>query len=220
MSLERLKAIVTQSDATASLLGQGLVNLDVGHDFDQQMLQIFREAMLVWICFEQIGIQRFTTDEKRSISMMRLNIDHRLLSYPFDYVQSQRPVQEACRLAFILFSNAHYNVIQPTSEIARCLVQDLQAALKATDLLSLWGNASLTLIWTLFLGAHLSFGQQERPWFVAMLSRAARKCDLNRWEDVRRCLVLYYYSPRVFEASFHAIWSEVEILTTLLNPVV
>jgi hypothetical protein len=146
---------------------------------------------------------------------MRLNIDHRLLAYPYVNTQSPRPKQEACRLAFIVYSNAHYNVIQPSSKIARCLVQDLQAALKATDLSSLWGNACAVLVWVLFLGAHMSFGQQERPWFVTILARAVRKCSLYRWLDVRECLLFYYYSSRVFEVSFCAVWTEVEILASL-----
>jgi hypothetical protein len=155
--------------------------------------------------------------EKRSISIQRLNIDHRLLSYPFNYIPSHKPIQEVCRLAFILYSNAHYNVIQPSSEIARCLVADLQTALKATDLLSLWGTASATMIWTLFLGAHMSSGQLERPWFVAVLSKAARKSGRNKWEDVQESLLSHYYSPRVFEKPFRAIWAEVEVLSTLLT---
>jgi len=63
----------------------------------------------------------------------------------------------------------------------------------------------------------MSFGQQERPWFIAMLSKVARKCGLDSWAEVRDSLLSYYFSARVFEVSFRAVWTEVEGLASLLN---
>jgi hypothetical protein len=147
-----------------------------------------------------------------------------------DALQAQKPstlmavhfllwqeVYSSLGMAFVVYSNAHYNVIQPSSEIARCLVQDLQSALKATDLSASWGSLSTTLIWVLFLGAHMSCGQRERPWFIAALAKAARKCGHNSWTDSRTSLLSYYYSDRVFEVPFRVIWTEIESLAPLLD---
>jgi hypothetical protein len=144
---------------------------------------------------------------------MRVNIDHRLLSYPFDHYGSYRPIQEAIRQAFVTFSNAHYCVVQPSSKIARCLIEDLKSALEVTDLRSGWGTASPALLWALFQGAHLTFGQRERPWFVAQLTRVSRNLRLRTWMQVRNLLVRFYYDDRVFQESFRKIWEEVSILS-------
>jgi hypothetical protein len=101
------------------------------------------------------------TEAKRQASIKRVNIDHRFLSYPFDHYTEYRPIQEAVRQAFVTFSSAHYCVVQPASRIARCHVEDLKAAIMATDIRVGWGSANKALVWALFLGAHMTFGQQE-----------------------------------------------------------
>lgn len=165
-------------------------------------------------CYEMIGIHNFTIDQKRSISIQRMNLDHRSLCYPFG--EGSNRFQEACLRSFIIYSNAHYNVIQPSSKIARHLVQDLKDTLLLTDLSSCWSAFSTILVWTLFLGAHMSFGQPERSWFVVLLSKATRHCGFHSWESARQSLLSYYYSDRIFEMSFVAIWQEMEMISSVL----
>lgn len=149
---------------------------------------------------------------------MRVNIDHRLLSYPFDHLNStiSSPIQEAIRQAFVTFSNAHYCVVQPSSKIARCLIEDLKGALEATELSTCWGKAAPALLWSLFQGAHLTLGQRERPWFVAQATRVSRHLHLRNWMQVRSLLVRFYYVDRVFQESFRNIWEEVLLLAESL----
>ena len=148
---------------------------------------------------------------------MRVNIDHRLLSYPFDHYGTHRPIQEAIRQAFVTFSSAHYCVVQPSSKIARCYVEDLQNALTMTDLKSCWGTASRALLWVLFQGAHLTFAQRERPWFVTALARVSQSLQLQTWIQTRAILVRFYYVDRVFQESFRKIWEEVELVRNSLS---
>ncbi len=148
---------------------------------------------------------------------MRVNIDHRLLSYPFDHYGEYRPIQEAIRQALITFSNAHYCVVQPSSKIARCLIEDLRSALSATDIKSCWGNANKVLLWVLFHGAHMTSGQGERPFFLAALAKVSQSLHLQNWIQVRGLLVRFYYMDRVFQESFRTIWGEVELLSTSLS---
>lgn len=140
-----------------------------------------------------------------------------MLSYPFDHYGGYRPVQEAIRQAFVTFSNAHYCVVQLASKIARCLIEDLKQALDATDLGSCWGNASTALLWVLFQGAHLTFGERERPWFVAYLAKTSRQLRLRNWMQVRSILVRFYYVDGVFQDSFRKIWEEVELLMIVVS---
>lgn len=100
--------------------------------------------------------------------------------------------------------------------MARCLVKDLKDALEATDLRSCWHHAAEMLLWVLFHGAHLSFGQLERPWFVNLLARVASFLRLNDWVLVRDILLRFYYVDRVFCQSFRRIWEEVKVISSLL----
>lgn len=168
-------------------------------------------------CYELIGAHDFEVSEERSITISRMKVDHRLLSYPFEQKLSPSSVQEACRWALVLYSVGHYNVVQPSSKIARCLVGNLQNVLKATDMRSCWQAASGTLLWILLLGAHMSLGQQERPWFVAALSKVARKAGQQQWVQVEESLRLCYFSDRVYGGSFRAIWAEVRSLALLFD---
>lgn len=107
--------------------------------------------------------------------------------------------------------------MQPSSKIARCLIEDLRTALEATDLHSCWGTAAnKALLWVLFVGAHMSFGQRERPWFVVALARVVTTLELRDWMHVRGLLIRFYYSDRVFQESFRKIWEEVGILNSIL----
>jgi hypothetical protein len=170
-------------------------------------------------CFEQIGIYPFPHLEKRHISIKRTNIDHRLLSYPFTHPDdTSTPIQETIRLATILYSTAHYNVVQPSSAVARSLITDLKTALEQTNLRDCWGESTNALLWVLLLGAHLSAGQAERPWFVTALGRMRMKVPVQcrDWAGVRRVLVGFYYSDRVFLQSLRKVWQEVEGVMSLL----
>ena len=137
-----------------------------------------------------------------------------MISYPFDHYGVHRPIQEACRQAFIVFSNLHYNIIQPSSKIARCLTEDLKNALERTDLKSCWGTANTMLFWTLFLGAHMSLGERERVWFVNMLAMVAPTFQVREWFQVRAVLARFYYVDRVFQDPLRRVWDEVELVTS------
>ena len=159
--------------------------------FSADFWRLLQDARATWVCFEQIGTFPFPPLEKRHISIKRVNIDHRLLSYTLDhpFESSSSPIQEVVRLAIIVYSSAHYNVVQPSSRVARALILDLKEALEWTDLRNYWclpaqetaqiGSeapsdnyaASNVLLWVLFLGAHISLGQSERAWFVAALCK-------------------------------------------------
>jgi hypothetical protein len=176
---------------------------------------------LLHSCYEHIGTLLFQPLEKRYISIKRVNIDHRFLSYAFDHPDdvSHSPVQEVVRLAYILYSRSYYGIVQPASVVARALVADLKAALEQSDLRGLWNDASNVLLWVLFLGAHMSAGQVERGWFVTAMCkiRSDKMRGDKSWFGARRVLLGCYYSDRVFMESLKRVWKEVETLAGLLN---
>lgn len=211
----RYETILSNADPSHARLGEAFQEAELTQHFDAEFVELMRDARRAWVCFEQIGLGDLSSSEKKSASIQRLNIDHRLLSYPFDHFGPYKPIQEAIRQTFITFSNASYNVVQPSSKIARCLVEDLKSALEATDLKNCWGSAYKALMWALFLGAHMSFGQRERPWFVTALARVSQNLPRRDWFQVRKELVQFYYLDRVCQESFRKIWDEVEVVATL-----
>lgn len=211
----RYQLILSSADPSHARLGEAFLRPELTQHFDDGFLDLMRDARRAWVCFEEIGVGELLFSEKKSASMQRLQIDHRFLSYPFDHFGPYRPIQEAIRQAFILFSNASYNVVQPSSKIARCLVEDLKSALEATDLKTCWGSAYKALLWALLMGAHMCFGQRERPWFVTALARVGQNLPRRDWFQVRGELVQFYYLDRVCQESFKKIWDEVEVVATL-----
>jgi hypothetical protein len=197
-------------------MGEGLFESQVSSYLDEKMTKLFQDARVTWICFERIGLHDFTVEEKRLVSMKRADIDQRFQSFQFDYYSGQRPVQEALRIAYIIFSNAHYNVVQSSSKVARCLVEDFKKALEQTDIKNCWGDAYEAFIWSTFLGAHMSAGQRERPWFVMALARATQRLKSPTWIQIRAILTRFYYIDRVFQDEWRQIWEEADLLRNLL----
>lgn len=214
---EQFSNILSKCDPAIARIGEAFQDPELSPLFDGEMFQLLQNARKAWVCFELIGVYDFHPEIKRQATIMRVNIDHRLLSYPFDHYGTHRPIQEAIRQAFVTFSSAHYCVVQPSSKIARCHIEDLQNALIMTDLKSCWGTASRALLWVLFHGAHLTFGQRERPWFVTALARVSQSLQLQTWIQTRAILVRFYYVDRVFQDSFRKIWEEVELVRNSLS---
>lgn len=107
--------------------------------------------------------------------------------------------------------------MQPSSKVARCLVGDLKNVLQIADM-SLCGKEPRgAVLWALLLGAHMSFGQEERTWFIVALSKVIQISGHQQWAQIESSLQMYYFSNRVYGTSFRAIWAEVRSLRLLLG---
>jgi hypothetical protein len=217
---ELFQQVLAGCEPSLTHLGEGFFDPAIQQHLDDKMTKLFQDARVTWICFERIGLHDFEIEEKRLVSMKRADIDQRFQSFQFDYYSGQRPVQEALRIAFIIFSNAHYNVVQPSSKVARCLVEDFKRALEQTDIKRCWGDAYEAFIWAVFLGAHMSSGQRERPWFVMALARATQRLTSPSWIQIRAILIRFYYSDRVLQDEFRQIWEEADLLRNLLPDII
>jgi hypothetical protein len=145
------------------------------------------------------------------------NLRYLVLTIPF---QNQTPVsdkQEACRIALLIFWNANYQIGDPASALFRRMTTQLKAALGTSDLQHFWDPYFELLVWVLLLGAHISAGQRERPWFAMNLARGARLLKLNDWADVRTILLRYFYIDRVYQKSFEEAWQEARMLVEVLG---
>jgi hypothetical protein len=64
-------------------------------------------------------------------------------------------------------------------------------------------------LWVLFIGAHTSHGQSERPWFVAQLAGSISVLGLHSREEMKAALTKFFYVELYFEKSLDDIWEEV-----------
>lgn len=71
-------------------------------------------------------------------------------------------------------------------------------------------------MWVLCLGAHISSGQKERPWFILQLAKGTQILRLQEWEDLRCLLMQFFYLDRVYQESLRMIWDEVQLLVEVI----
>jgi len=136
---------------------------------------------------------------------------------PFEPRLPTSDKEEAGRLALLIFWFCNYQIAQPDSALNRALTIQLKSALEASDLKRLWTPHLDFLTWILLLGAFISAGQRERPWFVLNLARAARVLRLKEWSDVRSRLLPYFYLDRIYLRGMQESWEEARLLADTME---
>jgi hypothetical protein len=211
--------VLSDSPPFLTDIGTALLSPSVAALFDWQLNQAFhdlREVMLYREYYHHKGCAP-PAAELDHFNIKSYNLRYLVLTIPF---QNQTPVsdkQEACRIALLIFWNANYLVGRPESALFRRLTILLKAALETSDLQHFWDPHFELLMWVLFLGAHISAGQRERPWFAMNLARGARLVKLDNWADVRAILLRYFYIDRVYQKSFEEAWQEARMLMEMLG---
>jgi hypothetical protein len=137
---------------------------------------------------------------------------HRVLSIPFQSSRTLSPQQEPCCLALLVFWYANYGVHLPDSALLRSLTTQLKAALVQSNPQALWQPNYGLFIWVMFLGAYISVGQREHPWFVMYMARVARLRGLKSAQDLKAVLQSFFYIDRIYGEGLESIWDEVSIL--------
>lgn len=143
---------------------------------------------------------------------------YRLLKLPFMEPYRQKDVifyqSEACRLA-ISFSGIIQYYLDPSSIIYKSLAAQLTSALKSSDLSSLWCPATDLLAWVLNLGAHMTEGQKTELFFHVHLAKCGLRLGWKDWADCRSLIKNFFYTDRLHERSFRAIWGKVKKIMDL-----
>lgn len=201
-------------------VGQGLLS---GHEsayFSPEMLGILsdmRESTLFkeYVVQNELG-PSFTGSEIMAIK--RMHILHRLLTFNSkeNNPALRKDIEEVVRLALLVFWNANLMLHQSSSAIFRSLTAQLKHALERTDLRFFWTPLTDALVWVLFLGAHISIGQRQRPWFVMQIARGAQILNIGEWHNVRALLQRFFYLDRVYLTSYQNIWEEVQLLVDVM----
>ena len=201
-------------------VGRGLLSGHRSSFFTRDMLQILRDMRESTLFKEHVVENELGPGYIGSdiMAIKRMHILHRLLTHSATSTDQavRKDVEEVIRLSLLIFWNANLMLHQAASAIFRSLTAQLKHALERTDLRFYWTPISDALIWVLFLGAHISLGQRQRPWFVMQIARGAQILKIREWEDVRALLQRFFYLDRVYLTSYQNIWEEVLLLADVM----
>jgi len=211
--------ITSNAQFTYRDIGTAILEPSVTSLFDWQLAQAFRDLREVMLYREyyQFQSQAPPPAELDHFNIKSYNLRYLILTLPFQMVPPASDKQEPCRLALLIFWNANYMVANPDSALFRALTTQLKVALEKSDMQGVWGPHFELLMWVLFLGAHISGGQRERPWFVLNLARGARILKLGEWDNVRKMLLRFFYLDRVYQKSFQEAWQEAKMLQSVFE---
>lgn len=195
-------------------MGTGLSSPDVDTFLDWRISQAFRDMTDVVQYREYYHEKQLrpVPAELDYINAKSYQFRYAVLSAPFEPRAPASDKEESCRLALLIFWFCNYQISQPDSALHRTLTAQLKTALQASDLKGLWGSHYELLMWVLILGAFISAGQRERPWFVLNLARVSRVLRLTDWTGARALLLRFYYLDRVYAKGMQDSWEEATLL--------
>ncbi|KIW58095.1 hypothetical protein PV05_02645 [Exophiala xenobiotica] len=200
-------------------MGTGILTQDADNIMDWRISQAFRDMTDVVQYREYHHEKQLEPreDELDYINAKSYQFRYAALSAPFEPRAPASDKEEACRLSLLIFWFTNYQMSQPDSALNRTLTAQLKAALQASDMKGLWGPYHELLAWVLLLGAFISAGQRERPWFVLNLAKVTRVLRLQDWADVRAVLLKYFYLDRIYAKGMEASWEEASLLAETLE---
>jgi hypothetical protein len=145
----------------------------------------------------------------------RASIEYRILTMAGEEYKLQGnsrtlDIHEPCRLGALIYTNMVFRELQPGAAIHTTLTGRLRAELMQTNLISCWGNLRETLLWVLFIGGSVAVLEPIRLWFVSVLATVCCQMKILSWHDIRKVLVKYLWSDRIWEDRCKYLWFEVE----------
>ncbi|KAH0848923.1 hypothetical protein FOPE_03018 [Fonsecaea pedrosoi] len=200
-------------------MGMGLLTPEIDTIMDWRISQAFRDMKDVVQYREYYHEKQLVPvpEENEYINAKSYHFRYAALSAPFEPREPASDKEEACRLAMLIFWFSNFQISRPEFALNRALTAQLKAALQASDLKGLWGPHYELFVWVLLLGAYISAGQRERPWFVLNLARVSRVLHLQSWEDVRQVLLKFFYLDRIYAEGMRQSWEEAALLAETLE---
>ncbi len=195
-------------------MGTSLSALDADTLLDWRISQAFRDMRDVVPYREYYPEKQVlpVQEENDYINAKSYQFRYAVLAVPFEPRAPASDKEEGCRLALLIFWFSNYQVTAPDSALNRTLTAQLKTALQGSDLKGLWGPYYELLTWVLMLGAFISAGQRERPWFVMNVAKVSKVLKLQEWSEVRGLLLRFYYLDRIYGKGMRDIWEEASLL--------
>jgi hypothetical protein len=206
--------IASSTDPQLQQIASRLFEPDITGLFDERLVRAFHDLRDVILYREFFHTRECTLPEieVEYFSVKAYETLHCALAIPFQPRRTSSPQQEPCRLALLVFWYANYAIHLPDSAMLRSLTTQLKAALEQSGPQALWQPHYRLFIWVLFLGAYISVGQREHPWFMMYLARAARQQRLKSAQDLKTALQPFFYIDRIYRKGLEGIWDGVSLL--------
>lgn len=180
-----------------------------------QLLHLISEQRKC-IAFKELctlGVLNPPYDDIQYIYSLQVANDYELLMIPFNQECGEiSPVQEALRLVLYIFAQPIIAVASPKAAFSRSMVRQLQAALECSECSTLWQRNFDLLLWVLFIGAHISYGEKEWDWFLAHIAMITRVLGIRSANEVKGVLSGFYYFPKLFDGTMEIVWKDTSVI--------
>lgn len=138
-------------------------------------------------------------------------VEHAILSQISPHsIAIVSPIADFCTIAVLLFIYTSIQRWSPYSPLVRIIVGQLQRSLTDANQEALLVLDPNLLLWSLFIGAYASHGQNTRPWFVALIRKISKSLLACSWTHVQACIMRCYYIDGLFGEAFEQIWLEAD----------
>ncbi|KAL2000826.1 hypothetical protein VTN02DRAFT_2565 [Thermoascus thermophilus] len=185
------------------------------------------QDLVLFHCIKDQNPEALGLEDHQAFRILNYETEHELASYPFRLPRNRdtgpqgtnlHPVESVARVASICYMNLFIIVSPPSSGLGRALTKHLKEAVGrcTPEVLAQLPRKCYDLFsWALFIGAHGSAGQIERPWFVQRLAHAAAVQGWKDWEEVADVLTGYFYISHIHDPIWRPVWDEA---MALLSP--
>ena len=141
------------------------------------------------------------------------SIDHYLLFMLFNTAVSPlTPIQKTVCLTLFIFVYTTIVAFEPYAAYTRALTELLKEHLDQSPMSTFWAPSYDLCLWVVFIGAHISKGQRERPWFITQVARGIRLLALQDLHQMRETLLGFFYIDRFHDKSLREIWNEAHLI--------
>ena len=171
----------------------------------------------------------FTSEDHETYRLLAHEVEHDLLDYPYRTFQAKsadpddldiHPIEALARCVCVCHMNYTVIVSPPPTGLGVALTYHAKKALtevRQSILAQLPLNCFDLLAWALFIGAHGSLGQPERPWFLRRLADIAQLRKWRSFEEVEDVMRGYIYAPHLYKISWEKIWDEAMALLVIAD---
>lgn len=168
-------------------------------------------------------------EDHQAFHILNYETEYGLVSYPYRSSRNKdsgpqganlHPVEAVVRVASICYMNLFMIVSPSSTGLGRALTKHIKEALDLCTpevLAQLPQECYDLLSWALFIAAHGSAGQIERPGFVQRLAHAATVQGWRKWEEVAEVLTGYFYVSHLHDPVWRPIWNEAAALLSPLE---
>ncbi|KAL2811748.1 hypothetical protein BJX63DRAFT_398170 [Aspergillus granulosus] len=143
--------------------------------------------------------------------LMVINYELTSRCYPATSNDLNEPLRHALRI-YTFLRIIHFQGFN----IMRCMAHALMQSLVEVSRLSyLQTTAPDLLLWILFIGGMASRGDNSHRWFVLQIADTAhRLLGLEKWDEVRLLLGVFFYTDQPKDTAAEDLWDEVLMIAT------